>query len=438
MTPDVDVAVVGAGAAGLMAGIWAGRRTAGDRSEPAASKPRVLLVDGAGRIGAKILVSGGGRCNVTHDVVDALAFAGSSRNAIRKILLRFDVPRTVAFFEELGVTLKREEGGKLFPADDRARSVLDALLRAANEAGVGLRHPWRVEAIRREDDGFVLAGGEGELRARRVILATGGKSLPKSGSDGAGFALARSLGHTLTPRLIPALVPLTLPSGHFLCGLSGVAISAAIELRASSGKRLAGFTDSILCTHFGLSGPGVLDISRYYLDAIADDPGAHLVVNWLPGETRETLDRWLRALESRSPVAALSRRVPERLARSLGAEAGLSGGETGATLTREARLAFVRIMTELRLPITGSRGFRYAEVTAGGIPLSEVRLETMESRVCPGLHLCGEILDVDGRIGGFNFQWAWASGYVAGWSAAAGLGGAEGPGGMRSPRSRED
>jgi predicted Rossmann fold flavoprotein len=376
-------------------------------------------VDGAGKIGAKILVSGGGRCNVTHDVVDVLAFAGSSRHAIRKVLLRFDVPRTVAFFEELGVTLKREEGGKLFPVDDRARSVLNSLLRAANEAGAEVRHPWRVEAIRRGADGFVLTGSDGELRARRVILATGGKSLPRSGSDGAGFALAQSLGHTLTPRLLPALVPLTLPPEHFLCGLSGVAVPATIELRASSGKRLAGFTDSILCTHFGLSGPGVLDVSRYYLDAVAEDPEAHLVINWLPGETRETLDRWLRSLEGRSPVAALSRRIPERLARALGAAAGLSGTETGATLTRETRTAFVRAVTELRLPITGSRGFRYAEVTAGGVPLGELRLQTMESRICPGLHLCGEILDVDGRIGGYNFQWAWASGYVAGWSAAA-------------------
>ena len=344
MKVEAEIVVVGAGAAGLMAGIWAGRcgAAAAGRSGPGECGPRVLLVDGAGKIGAKILVSGGGRCNVTHDVVDVLAFAGSSRNAIRKVLLRFDVPRTVAFFEELGVTLKCEEGGKLFPADDRARTVLDALLRAANEAGAELRHPWRVEAIRREDDGFVLAGSEGELRARRVVLATGGKSLPKSGSDGAGFAIAQSLGHTLTPRLLPALVPLTLPPDHFLCGLSGVSVPAAIELRASSGKRLAGFTDSILCTHFGLSGPGVLDISRYYLDAAAEDPGAHLVVNWLPGETRETLDRWLRSLEGRSPVAALSRRIPERLARALGAEAGLSAGETGATLTRETRLALVR------------------------------------------------------------------------------------------------
>ncbi len=421
MNVQAETVVVGAGAAGLMAAIWAGRRAAEARGGRAlaGSDTRVLLLDGAGKIGAKILVSGGGRCNVTHDVVDPLAFAGSSRNAIRKVLLRFDVPRTVAFFQELGVTLKREEGGKLFPVDDRARTVLDALLRASDDAGAELRHPWRVESIRREEDGFALAGSEGELRARRVVLATGGKSLPRSGSDGAGFAIARSLGHTLTPRLLPALVPLTLPSGHFLCGLSGVSVPAAIELRASGGKRLVGFTDSILCTHFGLSGPGVLDISRYYLDAVAEDPEAHLVVNWLPGETRETLERWLRSLEGRSPVAALSRRLPERLARALGAEAGLSGGETGATLTRETRVAFVRAVSELRLPITGSRGFRYAEVTAGGVPLGEIRLETMESRICPGLHLCGEILDVDGRIGGYNFQWAWSSGYVAGWSAAA-------------------
>src|SRR5438445_764428 len=190
---DADLIVVGAGAAGLMAALWAAR------TDPSR---RVVLLDGARVLGAKILVSGGGRCNVTHHHVDETAFAGSTRAAIRKVLRRFDVARTVAFFRELGVELKREETGKLFPVTDRARTVLDALVGAVRTAGVELRHPWRVTTAERESDGFRLASGAGEtLRAARVLLATGGMSLPKTGSDGGGYALARTLGHSLTPRI---------------------------------------------------------------------------------------------------------------------------------------------------------------------------------------------------------------------------------------------
>jgi predicted Rossmann fold flavoprotein len=227
VTEHVDVAVVGGSAAGLMAAIWAGR-TAPGRS--------VVCLDGAERLGAKILVAGGGRCNVTHDVVDERAFAGASPNAVRKVLRRFDVPETIAFFAECGVTLKREETGKLFPTTDRARTVLDALVGAARAAKVVLRHPWRVETITRADDRFVVAGPAGAIGARSVVLATGGRSLPKTGSDGHGYALARGLGHTVTTTM-PALVPLTLPDGHFLRALRGVTADVTLSLRSSTGKR---------------------------------------------------------------------------------------------------------------------------------------------------------------------------------------------------------
>src|SRR6185295_8567768 len=200
-----------------------------------------------------------GRCNVTHDVVEDQAFAGSSRNAIRKVLRRFDVPETVAFFRELGVVLKREETGKLFPTTDRAQTVLEALLAAARTAGVAARHPWRVETIERTDGCFMLAGPAGSLRARNVVVATGGRSVPKTGSDGHGYAMARALGHTVTPQVFPGLVPLTLPRDHFLTALAGVSAQVTLEVRSGSGRRLAQFTDPLLCTHFGVSGPVVLD-----------------------------------------------------------------------------------------------------------------------------------------------------------------------------------
>jgi predicted Rossmann fold flavoprotein len=397
-----DVAVVGAGAAGLMAAIQA------RRAEP---RRRVTLLDGARTLGAKILVAGGGRCNVTHHAVDETAFAGSSRPAIRKVLRRFGVAETIAFFREQGVVLKREETGKLFPTTDRARTVLDALLRAAHAAGVEIRHPWRVEAVR---PAFVLESARGEtIEADRVILATGGRSLPKTGSDGGGYALARALGHTITPRVFPGLVPLTLPAGHLLCGLSGLSATVTLEVRAGSGRRLAAFTGEALCTHFGLSGPAVLDVSRYFIDARLDDPAAALVACWLPGETADALEGALRD-PSVTPSRYLADRLPERLARALCAVAGVDWGLRGHQLTREARRALAAAALRMPLPVTGDRGFNYAEVTAGGVPLAELDTATMQSRVRPGLSLCGEICDVDGRIGGFNFQWAWASGFVAG------------------------
>ena len=427
--PDsCDIAVVGAGAAGLMAAIAAGRV-----AERIGRTLRIVALDGAAKLGAKILVAGGGRCNVTHHAVDESAYAGSSRHAIRKVLGRFGVPETVAFFSDLGVELKREETGKLFPVTDDAHTVLDALLAEAKRLGVELRHPWRVIAVERassEDGGFIVRGGDartaapGEIHARRVILATGGMALPRSGSDGAGYALARSLGHTITDRVFPALVPLLLADGHFVRSLSGVAVPATLEVRTAAGKRLAAFTNSTLCTHFGLSGPGPMDISRYWSDARASDPAAVLVVNWLPALTPDALDALLLARPSRPPMSVLTRppcALPERLARALCDHAGLGTAADGpaGSIARDARRALVTAATSHPLPVVGDRGFTHAEVTAGGVPLAEVRLDTMESRVCQGLHLCGEILDVDGRIGGFNFQWAWASGFVAGSAAAA-------------------
>lgn len=411
----VDLAIVGAGAAGLMAAIWAGRR-----AKAAGVEIRIVVLDGAAKLGAKILVAGGGRCNVTHHAVDETAYAGSSRHAVRKILRRFDVPQTIAFFREIGVELKREETGKLFPVTDSARTVLNALLRAAADAGVEIRTRRRVDSIARSSDGFILrapANGEhpdwGAMSARRVVLATGGMSLPKTGSDGHGYRIAKSFGHSVTPRIFPALVPLTLPEDHFARRLAGVAIPATLDVRSGAGKRLAQTTNAVLFTHFGISGPATLDISRHFLDAAASGPTI-MLANWLPGETESAIDGALLGLGRRSILRWLSERLPERLARALLHVANVEATAVGAALTREQRRRLSRALCAVELPVTGSRGFRHAEVTAGGVPLSEVRLETMESRLAPGLYLAGEILNVDGRIGGFNFQWAWATGFITG------------------------
>ena len=410
----------------MFAAIWAGRtlRAAGSRAS-------VVALDGAKMLGAKILVAGGGRCNVTHHAVDEGAYAGSSRNAIRKVLRAFDVARTVEFFGELGVGLKREETGKLFPTTDDAHTVLDALLRAAREVGgVELVHPWRVGEVRRDANGFVVVreGTNEEIRAGRVIVAAGGMALPRSGSDGKGYEFVRGLGHTVTP-VFPALVPLVLgDAGAWIKELSGLTLAATIELRSGTGKKIVEFTNSTLCTHFGISGPGVLDMSRYYTQARRGDAGAKLTMNWLPGMEFDGVDAWLAEKSGVGIAKRLAERLPERLGRALCVSAGVDPGALIGNVKRDDRRSVARRVVASELPVNGDRGFTHAEVTAGGVPLAELHLSTMESRVCAGLHLCGEICDVDGRIGGFNFQWAWASGYAAGVGAAGAIVGGGGEG----------
>jgi len=399
---DYEIAIIGAGAAGLTAAIFARR---------AAPDARIVLLDGAKRIGAKILISGGGRCNVTHDVVTPADFNGN-RNAIAKVLRTFTVGETVAWFAEMGVALKREETGKLFPVTDKARTVLEALLRECE--GVEIRTEHRVESCGREahvsrpahsGPSLTLGMTDGSaISARRVILATGGRSVPKTGSDGHGYAIARSLGHTTT-EIFPALVPLVVEEGHWLTSLSGT--SAEVELSVVAGKMLARQRGSMLFTHFGISGPAALDISRHWIAA----KGAVLVANFLPGETFESVERAI--LED--GLRAIRGRVPQRLM------SAIAGGTPPSNMTKDERRRIVRALVELPIPVVRDRGFDYAEVTAGGVPLSEIDLATMQSRACQGLYLCGEILDVDGRIGGYNFQWAWASGRLAGVNTARSL-----------------
>ncbi|MEC8321944.1 MAG: NAD(P)/FAD-dependent oxidoreductase [Planctomycetota bacterium] len=405
---NCEVAVVGTGAAGLMAGIHAARGLDGAR--------RVVGLDGARRIGAKILVAGGGRCNVTHHAVRPEDYAGSSRNSIRKVLGRFPVEATVAFFAELGVELKREETGKLFPTTDKAATVLTALLEAWRDAGADLRFPRRIESIEREGDGFLLTGPGTHLRADRVVLATGGRALPKTGSDGLGYEFARGLGHSITPAVHPALVPLVLPDRDPIRGISGIAVPARLGVRDGRGRVLASYEAPILCTHFGVSGPVVLDASRHLLAAQrSGDHGATVVVDWLPGEARESFERMLLEARGNQQVGRLLRgRLPERLISTLCLLAGTRPEDRARGLSREERRKLLDAIFAHPLQVVGDRGYTFAEATAGGVPLSEVRLDSMESRIVPGLHLVGEILDVDGRVGGFNFQWAWASGFVAG------------------------
>ncbi|MFO0894657.1 MAG: aminoacetone oxidase family FAD-binding enzyme [Phycisphaerales bacterium] len=406
-----EVAVVGAGAAGLFAAIHAARAGA-----------RVVALDGAARLGAKILVAGGGRCNVTHRAVTERDYAGGTPGAIRSVLARFGVAETVDFFRALGVELKEEPTGKLFPVTDDARTVLDALLRAAREAGAALRHPARVGAVTADPRGGFLvhaADAPGPLRADRVILAAGGCALPKSGSDGSGHRLAASLGHSLTPLVVPALVPLRLPEGHWIRSLAGVATEVELSVPAPPGGTRRRIRGRLLCTHFGISGPAALDASRHLLHAAAAGAAMEVRIHWLPGLDEAGADEWLLQARGISLRSRLRERLPERLGDALLAAAGVDPAVTAQQAPRAVRRRLAELLGGGSVPVAGDRGFTFAEATAGGVPLQEIQLKTMESRIRPGLHLCGEVLDVDGRLGGFNFQWAWASGFVAGTAAAS-------------------
>lgn len=407
-----DVIVVGAGAAGLATALFA-RQANPDRS--------VLLLDGAARPGAKILVSGGSRCNVTNAVVSERDYWGGSRAIIRRVLRRLTVPQTIAFFETLGIRLKEEPLGKLFPVTDRSRDVLDALLGGARRAGVTLAPSTRVHAVRRETRGFRLDTSRGPLDATQVVLATGGLSLPKTGSDGAGLRIAERLGHTIVPTT-PALAPLVLAEGEIHAPLSGVAHDVELALHEGA-KTLERIRGSMLWTHFGISGPAALDLSRHWLRAGVEQRPATVTANLLGGERFEAAERRLLDAARLQPRASLqsvlAALVPASVAAALLEQAQVAGSVRLADLPRAPRRALVHALTALPLAVRDSRGYNYAEATAGGVSLDDIDPQTMASKRCPGLYLVGEMLDVDGRLGGFNFQWAWSSARTAAEALAA-------------------
>ena len=408
-----DIAIVGAGAAGLATAIFA------RRANPARA---LVLLDSARRPGAKILVSGGSRCNVTNTHVADADFWGSlpgPRRAaiVRRILRAFPPERTRDFFGALGVPLHVEADGKLFPDSNRSRDVLDALLREAHAVGAALLAGHRVLDVVRCDNGFRVVTSSGDMFAARVVLATGGLSLPRTGSDGAGLDIARRLGHAIVPTT-PALTPLLLADDDPLHReLTGVTqrVELSVWIDGAIAARLRG---AMLWTHFGVSGPVALNASRHYLRARLEERAVTITANLCDGAPFDAVDRALMDLAAARPRSsvhhALATLVPASVAEALLRQRAIDGSVALSHFSRDDRRRLAHALTAWPLPVTGARGYNHAEVTAGGVALSQIEPATMASRVCPHLFLVGEMLDVDGRLGGFNFQWAWATGYVAG------------------------
>lgn len=426
-----DVAVLGAGAAGICAAIRA--------AELGAS---VVLLEKNRRPGVKILMSGGTRCNITNarglrhlggvsGPIDPAYDPREARGArsiqaafgpggpfLATALKALTVEQTIALFESEGVSTKIEANGKVFPATDRAVDVLDALLRRLDRSGARLVTRSPVSRVSASAEGFQLVADGISWLARRLIVATGGQSYPGCGTTGDGFAIARQFGHALIePR--PALVPIRV-APQWVKDLGGVTLpDATAAVVDSQGSVLEERREAVLFAHFGLTGPAILDVSR----AVARRPQGsevELRLDLVPGRSADALETDLiTAARSGRPQVAGLLPVPRRLAEGIVAASGVPPHRIGPELSRDERQRLVATLKALLLPVTGTLGFEKAEVTSGGVSLEEVDPRTMESRLCRGLYFCGEVLDLDGRIGGYNFQAAWSTGWLAGASAAA-------------------
>ena len=409
------VVVIGAGAAGLMAALFAAR----------AAHP-VLLIERTKDGGRKILISGGGRCNVLPSESRPERFVtASSKNSLAKILRSWPLADQIRFFErELGQPLELEpETGKLFPRSGRARDVRDRLVARIREAGADLWFGTRVTGLSRiggSDSKSGAARWRVELEhappveARSVVVATGGLSVPATGSDGSGWRWLEGLGHQLN-ETYPALTPLLAdPPVH--AGLAGVSLDVTLVAPGVRPRFVA--KGGFLFTHRGYSGPVVLDASHLAVQSQDAEPQP-LRVAW----TSEDRDRWNDRVMSGSGtvLGRVAQHLPKRLAAQLLEEAGVALQCRVADFKKEDRRLLLGLLTDYPLPWTGHEGYKKAEVTGGGVALGEVSPRTLESRLVPGLFLCGEILDAFGPIGGFNFQWAWATGRAAGEAAAASL-----------------
>ena len=385
-----DAIILGAGAAGMMAAVEAGRRGR-----------RVLVIDHAKAPGEKIRISGGGRCNFTNLGIAPERFLSQNPRFALSALKRFTQWDFIARIDAAGIAWHEKTLGQLF-CDGSATQVVAMLVRDMERAGVTLWLDCAVGAVRREASGFTVETARGPQRTKAVVVATGGKSIPKMGATGFGYRLAEEFGLPLIETR-PALVPLTFAEQEldWMRPLAGVAVNA----RVTAGR--TGFDEAVLFTHRGLSGPAILQVSSYWREG---DP---VTVDLMPGQDMGASLRAAKAAQGKSALrTVLGRWLPERLARHLEEASGVTGvlaEQPGAVLDRVAAG-----INGWRLVPVGSEGYRTAEVTLGGVDTRALDGRTMEAKGVPGLYFIGEVVDVTGWLGGYNFQWAWSSGWAAG------------------------
>jgi predicted Rossmann fold flavoprotein len=410
MKPKNHVVIVGGGAAGLLAAITARRLGA-----------RVTVLERNPRIGKKILATGNGRCNYTNIEADISCYRGTNPDFARTALSSFTVEDTIRFFEKLGIEPKVEDGGKVFPMSEQASSFLDVFLYELKELAVNVVCDAYVKGIVKQKNGFQLELDNGELyRGDRVIIATGGKAMPSSGSDGSGYDLAKALGHRVTG-VFPALVQLKL-EGPFFKRIEGVKLVGTAEI-IHQNQSLAKDRGDILFANYGVSGPPILQISRQAGELLQQGKEAILKISVIDSMSKEEL---LQKLQKRFRVGAkkpvdfsLVGFINKRLIPVVLMEAGINDLKRPAgSLSVQEQERIGDILTDWRFKIRGTKSWPSAQVTAGGIDTGEIDENTMESKLVKGVYFAGEIIDIDGLCGGFNLQWAWSSGYLAGQSAA--------------------
>jgi predicted Rossmann fold flavoprotein len=404
--PDYDAVILGAGAAGLFAATFAAERGR-----------RVLLLEKGKKAGVKILMSGGTRCNVTHDcdnrgIIDAF---GANGKFLHSALANFSPRDTVEFFRVEGVPTKVESTGKVFPVSDKALDVLQALLRRLHRSGATLALQEPATDIDAVEGGFRVSTPLRSVTATHVLVTTGGLSYPGCGTTGDGYGFARKFGHTVT-KTRPSLVPVTV-NADWVKDLSGVTMhDVGVKVLPPAGKPLASRRGSLLFAHFGLSGPVAMDVSRA-ISGHATPTELSLEFDLLPGVGEQPFGDFLQA-ESLSQgkkqlAGVLAERLPRRVCDHLLTLTGQAVDRRAAALSKADRLALVAAVKRLRVPVKGTLGYEKAEVTSGGVALDEVDSRTMQSKRVPGLYFAGEVLDLDGWIGGYNFQSAWSTGALA-------------------------
>jgi predicted Rossmann fold flavoprotein len=399
MAKDFDVAVIGAGAAGMMCAATAGKRG-----------KRVVLLDHAGKLAEKIRISGGGRCNFTNINAGPANFLSENPHFAKSALSRFTPQDFLAMVKKHRIAFHEKHKGQLF-CDDSAEQIIDMLRKECAEGGVHWRMPIKVQDVAQNGAGFVLQTDEDEIRAAAVVVATGGLSIPKIGASDFGYRMARQFGLKLVePR--PALVPLTFDPEAWapFVPLAGVSLEVDVATGSLKGRNPDGarFREDLLFTHRGLSGPAILQISSFW------QPGTPITLNLLPEmdlaqtliEGKGTLKKQLGNL--------LAQWLPSRLAEGLLQAHGFDPEARIADMKDDLLRKLGRAVNEWTITPSGSEGYRKAEVTRGGVDTRELSQQSMECKNVPGLYFIGETVDVTGWLGGYNFQWAWASGVAAG------------------------
>ncbi len=385
-----DVVIIGAGAAGMMCGSVAGGR---GRS--------VLLLDHARRIGEKIRISGGGRCNFTNLETEARHFLSGNPHFVKSALGRYTPQDFVALVEAHGITWHEKANGQLF-CDGSAVQIVDMLKMELADVGAEIWSDTKVVDVKQHNNGFEITTARGPVLAQSLVVATGGKSIPKIGASGFGYQLAQQFGlQVVAPS--PGLVPLTF-GAQDLTGFRELAgVSLPVRVVCGDGA----FEDDLLFTHRGLSGPAILQVSSYWR------AGQGLRINLLPmGGFHAALEMMRARAGGQMVQSLLARLLPKKLARHMAARFGFAG--TIADLSRADITALQALLTDWQVFPTGSEGYRTAEVTLGGVDTNGLDARTMQARQVPGLYFIGEVVDVTGWLGGYNFQWAWASGQAAG------------------------